>query len=146
MISHIFLAIGLTIVGSAGWIAMREHQWLCSAQVTEGKVIESIPSRGSKGKMTYKPRVEFTARDGLKHSFVRSYSSRPADFSVGDKVAVAYDAAYAGRIVTFGQRFGFPLILGAVGLMLSVVAGGYIVGSQYVPRIYLQSEGLVLER
>ena len=42
--------------------------------------------------------------------------------TVGDKVPVAYDAAYSGRILTFGQRFGAPLILGAVGLMFSVIA------------------------
>ena len=62
-----------------------------------------IPSRGSTGKTTYKPRVEFSGRDGIVHSFARDFSSSPADFTVGEKVTVAYDSNYEGRIVTFGQ-------------------------------------------
>ena len=133
------------MIAIAGLLATREHRWLCAAQVTEGRVIELIASRGSKGRATYKPRVEFTATNGSKHTFVRSYSTSPPEFSVGDKVAVAYDAAFSGRILTFGQRFGFPLVLGAVGLMMVVIVGGWIVGRQYVPRIYFQSAGFPLE-
>ncbi len=146
MVCNIFLIIGIVILSVAGLLATKEHRWLRAAEVTEGKVVELIASRGSKGKPTYKPRVEFTGRDGAKHSFVRGYSSNPVGFSVGDVVAVAYDAEYGGRILTFGQRFGFPLVLGAVGLMVYVIAGGLIVGRHYVPHIYMQNDGFVLER
>lgn len=56
-------------------------------------------------------------------------------------LAVACDSTYSGRILTFGQRFGLPLVLGAVGLMASVIAGRH-----YVPHIYMQNDGFVLER
>ena len=61
-------------------------------------------------------------------------------------LAVACDSTYSGRILAFGQRFGLSLVLGAVGLMASVIAGGLIVGRHYVPHIYMQNDGFVLER
>ena len=143
---NIAAIIGAVLLVIAGLLASREHRWLRAAQFTEGKVVESIATRGSKGKRTYKPRVEFTGRDGVVHSFVRSYSSSPADFSVGEKVTVAYDAKYEGRIVTFGQRFGFVVMFGALGLALLAASAACIVGRQWVPRIYLEQNLERLER
>ena len=146
MLLNIFLIIGVCLIGIAGALAAKEHRWLCAAQVTEGRVTEMIATRGSKGKASYKPRVEFTGMDGARHTFVRSYSTSPPEFTVGEKVAVAYDAAYSGRILTFGQRFGFALILGAIGLMLATIGGGWKMGRHFVPRVYFQDAGILLER
>lgn len=146
MVANIFLLIGLAMLGTAGLLATREHQWICRAEIAQGKVVELIASRGSKGKPTYKPRVEFTGNDGARHSFTRGYSSSPPDFAVGESVAVAYDSTYSGRILTFGQRFGFYLFLGGVGLMLTVIAGGLLAGRHFVPAIYMQDRGILLER
>ena len=57
---------------------------------------------------------------------------------MGEKVPVAYDSNYEGRIVTFGQRFGFALFLGALGIAIVAVAAGMIVVRQLVPRIYFE--------
>ena len=146
MVCNIFAVVGIAMLAIAGLLASKQHRWLCAAQMTTGSVIELVRSSGSKGGSVYAPRVEFTGRDGAKHSFVRGYSSSPPDYAVGDKVTVGYDANSAGRIVSFGERFGFPLVLGAVGLMTVTIAGGLIVGRHYVPRIYLERDSIVLER
>ena len=134
---NIAAIIGISLLVVSGYFASREHSWLRSAEFAEGKVVELIPTRGAKGKTTYKPRVEFTGRDGVVHSFTRGFSSSPPDFTVGEKVTVAYDSNFEGRIVTFGQRFGVALFLGALGIAILTVSAGMIAGRQFVPRIYL---------
>jgi hypothetical protein len=146
MLCNIFAVIGIGMLAIAGFLAAKEHRWLRAAQVTEGHVVELAESRGSKGGRTYTPRVQFVGRDGVTRSFLRGYASNPAGFAVGDKVAVAYDADFSGRILSFGSRFGFPLVVGAVGLMILTISAGLIVGRQYVPRVYLERDSMVLER
>jgi hypothetical protein len=138
------LLVGLSLLALATFLAVREYIWLRSARVTHGTIIELIPSRGSKGGTNYKPRVQFTAADGSQHEFTRSYSSRPAGFTVGERVAVAYDArSFEGRILTFGQRFGIPVIVGSIGLGLTVMALCFTAGRALVPRIFLPARPAV---
>jgi hypothetical protein len=130
--------LGLTLMAASGFLATREHLWLKSASVTDGKVVELIRTRGSKGRSSYRPRVSFVAQNGTTHDFVRGYSSNPPGCRVGDPVLVAYDPrTYEGRILTSGQRFGLTAALGAVGLASTVLAVVFMVGRELVPRIYL---------
>ena len=146
MLSTVFAIIAIAMLAVAGVLAINEHRWLCAAQLTDGKVVEMVQTRGSKGKRSYAPRVEFIARDGASHSFTSNHSSNPPDYSVGDKVTVAYDAKSGGRIVAFGERFGVALIVGSVGLAILMVVTGLTLGRHYVPRIYLERDGMLLQR
>jgi hypothetical protein len=133
----IWIGFGLVAIGAV--LALREHLWIRDAQIVPGTVVEMIATRGSKGGMSYKPRVQFTAKDGSNHEFLRGYSSSPPGFVVGERIAVAYDpVSYEGRILTFGQRFGFASILVAVGCAAIIMATTFITGRQVVPRIYIQ--------
>ncbi len=135
---NILLLIGAGLFLLAILLAFSEHGWISKAKITEGEVIEIIRVRGSKGS-SYKPRVRFMGSDGQPHEFVRSYSSNPPGFKTGEKVTVAYDAqSWEGRILTFGQRFGFAWVLGCVGMALALLSIGFAIGGQFVPRIYLR--------
>jgi hypothetical protein len=134
---NITLLIGLGFLLLAAVLAARTHFWLAKAQFTDGEVIQMIAVRGQKS-TTYKPRVRYTTMDGQVRDFVRGYSSSPPDFTIGEKVAVAYDPqSQEARIVTFGQRFGFAWILGWIGFSLATLSIGFSIGRQIVPRIYL---------
>lgn len=130
--------IGAGLLALSAFLAAREHTWISKGQVTEGTVIELVPSHGNKG-TTYAPKVRFASLDGSVHEFKRSYYTNPPGFRVGEKVTVAYDTrSYEGRILTFGQRFGFPAVIASVGLALAVMGWAFIFGRTVVPRCYLQ--------
>ncbi len=132
------LGIGILLVLIGGYFARREHAWLKSASFAEGTVVELIAVKGSKGKTNYKPRVRFTTAEGQEHEFVRSFASNPPGFRTGERVTVAYEPdTFAGRIVTFGQRFGLATWLIGVGCGLTLIGGLHYLGRQYIPAIYL---------
>src|SRR5215204_6154547 len=137
----IALLLGVSLLTLAVFLTVRQHMWLREARVADGTVVELIGQRGDKGSMTYKPRVEFVAEDGARHEFTRGYGSSPAGFSVGERVKVAYDSrTYSGRILTFGQRFGMPVIFGSIGVGMTLMALCFILGKNVVPAIYLPPE------
>ena len=121
----------------AGVFAAREHQWLMRADIVEGTVVEMIRKSDSDGS-TYAPRVTFTARDGVGHTFTSTMASSPPGFRVNQTVAVAYDASRQGRIVTFGQRFGAWVIVGTIGVAAFLVGIAFYFGKLAVPLIYLK--------
>ncbi len=140
----ITIFIGLALLGFAGWLALREHVWLKAARVVPGTVAELIPVRGSKGSTSYKPRVRYTTPDGAIHDFVRGYASKPAGLAVGEPLAIAYrdDAPQDVRILTFGQRFGFAAFVAVGGICLVLLGATFLVGRQFVPRIYTGGQAL----
>ena len=139
MTAHTSFWIGIVILAIGTTLACREHLWLRSAQIATGEVMQVIATRGAKGGTNYQPRVRFTARDGSTHDFVGGLSSSRARYSVGDSILVAYDArSYEGRVLTFGQRFGFPSVLIVAGLAVILLATIFTVGGEMVPRIYLE--------
>jgi hypothetical protein len=132
--------LGFALMVGGVYLAYREHAWLQSAQIAEGTVIELVPTRGSKG-VSCAPKVEFTAQDGTKHQFKRGYNSNPPGFQVGEPVTVAYeDETYNARILTFGQRYGLAVILISIGLAVVIMAEAFLIGRNYVPRIYLEGK------
>ena len=139
-----YIGFGLIVFGAV--LAFKEHLWLSKEQVGEGVIVELIHSRSRKGG-SYSPRVAFRATDGTQHEFKRGYSSNPAGFVKGEQVAVAYDPeTYDARILTFGQRFGLPVILASIGLGMICMSGAYLAGAKLVPRIYQdRAAGTVLE-
>lgn len=135
---HVTLLIGIVVAGIGGFLGVREHSWIRGATTVPGKVVELIPSRGHKGGVRYRPRVQFTAQDGSMHEFVRGFASNPPGVSTGEEVVVAYDpGTYEGRILKFGQRFGLTVFLVVLGSATAILALLFILGPRFVPRIYL---------
>jgi hypothetical protein len=129
--------IGFGVLALGGWLAFKEHRWLSRSQVAKGTVIELVSRYDSDGS-TYRPRVQFKARDGSEHEFLRSYGSSPAGFTEGESVLVAYDAStYEGRILTFGQRFGFATVLIILGLATMTTSWCFVLGGRLLVRVYL---------
>ena len=103
-----------------------------------------IASRGAKGGTNYTPRVRFTAHDGSTHEFLGSSSSGATRYFVGQNMLVAYNAnSYEGRVLTFGQRFGFPSFVIVFGLAVILLATTFRVGRECVPRIYLEQSAKI---
>lgn len=139
MRSMILLIIGCLILALGVFLGIREHLWLKQANTADGKVVELIRSRGSKGKTNYKPRVTYRTPDGQEHTFTRGYASSPPGFKVGEKVLVAYHpSTNEGRILSFGQRFGAALIIAALGCAFTITVLGYKLGGKLVPEIYIR--------
>ena len=136
------ILLGIGVVIFAGWLARQEHLWLQSARVVPGTVTELIRVTGSKGRSSYRPRIRYTTPDGTVHSFVRGYASSPAGLAVGEPLTVAYHDATPQdlRILTFGQFYGFAVFMAALGVFLIVMGAAFLVGSRYVPGVYLQGQ------
>jgi hypothetical protein len=130
--------IGAALITFGAVLAAKEHAWLKKAQIGPGTVVELVPKRGAKGRRIFTPRVRFTAQDGSIHDFVSASGSRPAGFNVGEDVHVAYDPrTFEGRILTFGQRFGFAAAIIIIGLSMVLMRITFSVGNRLVPRIYV---------
>jgi Protein of unknown function (DUF3592) len=133
----ILSVIGAALVTLGAVLASREHAWLQKAQFGPGKVIELVMRTGNKGRPTYTPRVQYTAPDGSIHDFTRGFGSNPVGFTSGQNVQVAYDPmTFEGRILTFGQRFGFAAVLIIVGFSLILIKVTFTYGDRLLPRIY----------
>jgi hypothetical protein len=133
------VAIGIVMAGT-------EHYWLRRAEVTEETVVELIRRSAVKRRGATSPKVRFQAADGSVHEFIRSYSTRPPGFIVGQRVVVAYcPRTFEGRILSFGQRFGFAAVSISVGLALTLLYLMYTVGQQFVPHIYQKHRAATLD-
>ena len=135
--------IGLGLAAIGGWLAKREHDWLKSAQLFPGQVTELISeSGGARGGTTYRPRIRYTTPDGAVHGFIPSSGSKPAGFTVGESVVLAYYDAHPEdkRIVTFGSRYGFASFVVVLGLSIALLAATIVLGRTVVPRIYLHGQ------
>jgi hypothetical protein len=134
----ITLIVGLGLMTLAAALGMREHQWIRKAAIGDGQVVELISQRGSKGRTTYRPRVNFMGEDGREHTFTRPSASNPPGYHVGEVVKVAYDReTYEGRIMNFGERYGVIVFLAAIGFAAVMTSATFILGKQIFVRAYL---------
>ncbi len=88
---------------------------------TEGVVVENLAESGRR--TTYRPVVEFTARDRIIR--IQGHTgSRPASYDIGDRVTVLYKPERPEEAVidSFEERFLLPAVFGGLGL-IALVAG-----------------------
>ena len=130
------VCLAVFLIAVAAFFIVREHLWLRKAHFAQGEVIDLIVSKGSKGRR-YRPRIQFVSSDGSLHDFTRNYSTNYVTLSVGGRVTVAYDmTTFEGRIFTFQERFGFPIILAVLGLGLIVAACAFRLGPSLILQVY----------
>ena len=131
------ICLAVFLIAVAAFFIVREHLWLRNAHFVQGEVIDLIVSKGSKGKRTYRPKIQFVSSDGSLHEFTRNYSTNYVTLFVGRRVIVAYDTTtFEGRIFTFQERFGFPTILVILGFSLITTASVFLLGPSLILRLY----------
>jgi hypothetical protein len=118
----IFSAVGVVLLAIALIVFVRLRRFVREALRTQGTVVGFVERRGSKGGQTYAPVVTFATQTG-QHQFTDSVSSRPAGYSVGDRVEVLYhwqDHARA-RLASPFRLYFVPGLLGFLGLVFTAV-------------------------
>ena len=123
LIFLIFPAVGLLllVIGVVVWV--RTRRFVAESFRVSGTVVGLEARRGSKGGTTYSPVVEFATREGAMRRFTDPVSSRPAGYSVGERVEVLYhyrDHDRARLASTFRLYF-VPALLGFMGLIFAGV-------------------------
>lgn len=119
----IFPAVGLLllIIGVVAWF--RTRRFVSESFRVSGTVVGLAARRGHKGGTTYSPVVEFATREGAVRQFTDPVSSRPAGYSVGQRVEVLYhwrdhDRA---RLASRFRLYFVPALLGFMGLIFAGV-------------------------
>ena len=117
----IFPAVGLLlfVIGAVVWV--RTRRFVAESFRVAGTVVGLSARRGHKGGTTYSPVVEFATREGVTRQFTDPVSSRPAGYSVGQRVEVLYhyrDHDRARLASTFRLYF-VPALLGFMGLLFT---------------------------
>jgi hypothetical protein len=119
---RIFLAIGLVLLGGAGFAAWSEIQFLAVAVETDGRVEElrASTSRDSNRQVstTYAAVFTFALPDGRVVRAVSRTSSDPPCCEVGEVVRVLYDPERPERaqVADFLSSWLVTLILGTLGV------------------------------
>jgi hypothetical protein len=127
IIGTVFCAIGIAIM----WF---QYRATAAAEITDGKVIELIPVRGSKGGTNYKIRAEFLDKDKKRHEYLSSWSASAVPYGVGDTVRIAFDRDNpdSNRMFSFGVLYGTGWVILGIGLLLFWIAFGFGYGNAYM--------------
>ena len=119
----IFPAVGLVLIAVGAVVWARTRRFVAESFRVTGTVVGLSARRGSKGGTTYSPVVEFATREGAVRQFTDPVSSRPAGYSVGERVEVLYhyrdhDRA---RLASRFRLYFVPALLGFMGLIFAGV-------------------------
>lgn len=121
----VFLAIGLLLLGGAGFAAWSEVGFRAVAAETDGRVVELRPStsrdRDGRVSTTYAAVFTFTLPDDRVIRVTPGSSSNPPCCSMGEVVRVRYDPERPERaqIVGFLSSWLVTLILGVLGMVFT---------------------------
>lgn len=117
----IFPAVGLVLllIGVIVWV--RTRRFVAESFRVSGTVVGLAARRGHKGGTTYSPVVEFATREGQLRQFTDPISSRPAGYSVGDRVEVLYHYREHGRarLASTFRLYFVPALLSFMGLLFA---------------------------
>lgn len=120
----LLLLVGLALMGAGGYLANRSKTLVEKGEVGEGTVIALRPVRPNEIDSSYGPVVRFRLRDGEERTFETGQGSSPPAFRIGERVEVLYDPRNPAKAMTRApfQLWGWPIIIGAIGLALAVGA------------------------
>ena len=122
--SIIFAIIGIGMVIAAIVLATNEQKFISTATKVPGTVTSFVTDTDSKGKISYKPVVDFTTTDGRQFTYTSGISSSPAAYSVGETVDIYYDPANPQNVVIGGQTGLIYLIIGGMGALCALTSVG----------------------
>ena len=119
----IFPAVGLVLllIGAVVWVKTR--RFVAESFRVGGTVVGLAARRGHKGGTTYSPVVEYATREGAIRQFTDPVSSRPAGYSVGDRVEVLYHYREHDRtrLASKFRLYFVPALLSFMGLIFTGV-------------------------
>ena len=117
----IFPAVGLVllVIGVVMWV--RTRRFVSESFRVAGTVVGLAARRGHKGGTTYSPVVEYATREGALRQFTDPVSSRPAGYSVGDRVEVLYHYREhdRARLASTFRLYFVPALLSFMGLLFT---------------------------
>ena len=124
MFSWIVLLISIALLVIAIGTGAKTYSWAKGAQAVDGTVVELVEKRKKRkkggSKVSYRPRVRYEI-NGEKKEVVSSQSSNPPQYKVGEAVKVAANPEKGDEsIATFGELYGFSVVLGCLGAALAV--------------------------
>ncbi|HLL74900.1 MAG TPA: DUF3592 domain-containing protein [Pyrinomonadaceae bacterium] len=127
----IFPAVGLVLLAIGVIVWLRTRRFIAASFRVSGTVVGLAARRGHKGGTTYSPVVEFATREGAIRQFTDPVSSRPAGYSVGQRVEVLYhyrdhDRA---RLASRFRLYFVPALLGLIGLVFAFVGAVMALGN-----------------
>ena len=116
-------AVGLVLLAIGVVVWLRTRRFVSESFRVSGTVVGLAARRGTKGGTTYSPVVEFATREGAIRQFTDPVSSRPAGYSVGQRVEVLYhwrdhDRA---RLASKFRLYFVPALLGFMGLLFTAI-------------------------
>lgn len=124
VVNAIMIVLGLGLAFGGGWFAYANASFLGNSQRATGTVVRLVAKRSSRGMTLYHPRVSFVApRDGRTVTFTSRTGLWPSPFSVGQKVAVAFETAApeTAKIVSFWTLWFLPGCMIGLGLLALIL-------------------------
>ena len=122
---YFFLVPGVLMLIVGFGLAFKQFSFRQKALRADGLVIGNRAYDDSDNGRTYRPEVEYTGSDGLRHTFVSGVVSSPPSFKQGDRVKVLYspDRPDDVAIDTFFQQWFGTLMSGSLGAVFTSVGG-----------------------
>jgi hypothetical protein len=126
-IGPIFLIVGVGLLLGFFFVFSRTRRFLASAQEARAEVVGMQDRIGTDHRTrVYYPVLRYRTQQGATKEVVSSVGSTPPRYKEGDSVAVLYDPAKPEdvRIHSFLNVWVAPLVLGALGVILTLVGAG----------------------
>jgi Protein of unknown function (DUF3592) len=131
VLAVVFMLGGVFLVVLGGHLALEEKQFLASAAVADGVVVEVVaheeavtaPKRSTTWVVFYYPVVHFVAKDGQDMQFEADQGADKPEYDVGDSVRVLYDPTNpnAAQLQTWSSTWAVPIISTLVGLCVGAL-------------------------
>ncbi|MDX1379382.1 MAG: DUF3592 domain-containing protein [Anaerolineales bacterium] len=123
-ISKVSIFISLICFAVAGFLYIRELQFLSRAETVSGRVKTFQLSDNVDGGMTYCPLIEFTTDRGETVVFNTLVCSNPAPYEPGEEVTIFYDPLDPtnAQVDEFWSKYTGPFAIGVSGLVILLVA------------------------
>jgi hypothetical protein len=135
MTPWIILIISAGLLFFAVKTGISTYSWVSNAESIDGTVIELVPSRDKKS-FAFAPRVAYL-QAGKDCQFTSTQFSHPPDFDVGEKLKIVINAkTNEERIASFGQLYGFPLVLGLLAFLMGISVVIFMNGNRVLSMIH----------
>jgi hypothetical protein len=125
------IAYLMTIVGI--WIMYWNWRSIGGKEITNGKVIELVPTNSDDG-ISYKVAAVFKDRNGMDWRYLSAWSTSPPAHNMGDSIRIVYEADNPtnNSSLSFGTRFGVAWIVFVVGAAILLIIYGWQFGDSYL--------------
>ncbi len=125
-----FFVLGLALIGAGIYFAKVRMEFFKNTIPQEGVIVDitsRASSSGKNGKKTsYYPVITFKAKGGKSYTFSPETGTNTAfDYTIGEKIMIQYNEEnpQMAKIDSFKERWGLPLALLVVGMIITISMG-----------------------